>query len=486
MDISSNKLLPVLGTLTVCIILAIAFKSCSKADPDPAVASAKPAPPADADTPADTMNALRAEVASMRLEEARLRKNIDAEAQRNNQLSNEISNQVKQDLRTELSGQRDNNLDALLKKVDDLSSKYSAIGQADPGAAKLGGASIDPDLSLTGAPDVIRVEPLNAASLLDKLSSTVTGFKDKAINALPNADGSLLHGIGENSVINSHLPGAGGNAGSNPADLPEPVYTIPRNSTLVGSTGMTALIGRIPIKGHVDDPYPFKVIVGSDNLAANGLEIPGVDGMIFTGNALGDWTLSCVRGQIHSVTFVFEDGTIRTLSSDDQSLQQKSQQSTQASGQTNASQNNNRNGNHALGWISDRRGIPCISGARITNAPQYLGGRFLARVVGAAGEAYARSQTTVNATPLGGITQGVTGNPQTYALGSLAAGGADELADWIAERQAQNYDAVFVDTGAEIAIHVDRELPIDFEPHGRKLTYARKKHAAHRQVAALD
>ena len=99
---------------------------------------------------------------------------------------------------------------------------------------------------------------------------------------------------------------------------------------------MTALIGRIPIKGNVDDPYPFKVIVGSDNLAANGLEIPGLDGMIFTGNAIGDWTLSCVRGEIHSVTFVFEDGTIRTLSSDDQSLQQKSQQSAQAHGQANA------------------------------------------------------------------------------------------------------------------------------------------------------
>jgi len=366
----------------------------------------------------------------------------------------------------------------LLKRVDDLSAKYSKNSQADPDAAKLNGAVIDPDFSVTGTPEAIRVEPLNFASLMEKLGSTVSGLKDTAVNAF-KADGSLLQGIGDNSIIKSHLPS---NAGINPADVPEPVYTLPRNATLVGSTGMTALIGRIPVKGNVDDPYPFKVIVGSDNLAANGLEIPGVDGMIFTGNALGDWTLSCVRGQIHSVTFVFEDGTIRTVSSDDQSLQQKSQQS----GQPSAGQSNNRNGQQSLGWISDRRGIPCISGARITNAPQYLGGRFLARAIGAAGEAYARSQTTVNATPLGGITQGVTGNPQTYALGSLATGGADELADWIAERQAQNYDAVFVDTGAEIAIHVDRELPIDFEPHGRKLTYARKKHGTPRLVAALD
>jgi hypothetical protein len=62
-NISSNRLLPVLGTGVVFIILAVAFKSCSKPAQDPVVANAKPAPSADADTPADTMNALRAEVA---------------------------------------------------------------------------------------------------------------------------------------------------------------------------------------------------------------------------------------------------------------------------------------------------------------------------------------------------------------------------------------------------------------------------------------
>ncbi len=31
--------------------------------------------------------------------------------------------------------------------------------------------------------------------------------------------------------------------------------------------------------------------VGADNLAANGLELPQVVGVIFRGTALGDWTL---------------------------------------------------------------------------------------------------------------------------------------------------------------------------------------------------
>ena len=62
------------------------------------------------------------------------------------------------------------------------------------------------------------------------------------------------------------------------------------------------------------------MIAGKDNLAANGLTIPGLQGMIWSGTAIGDWTLSCVSGQLESVTFVFEDGTIQTLSSDDNSL----------------------------------------------------------------------------------------------------------------------------------------------------------------------
>ena len=115
----------------------------------------------------------------------------------------------------------------------------------------------------------------------------------------------------------------GNGAGQRPAtshrqfDTVHPVYTVPRNATLIGSTAMTALVGRVPVQGQVRDPMPFKVITGVDNLAANGLTVPGVQGMVWSGTAIGDWTLSCVTGRLDSVTFVFEDGTIRTISGDD-------------------------------------------------------------------------------------------------------------------------------------------------------------------------
>jgi integrating conjugative element protein (TIGR03752 family) len=126
-----------------------------------------------------------------------------------------------------------------------------------------------------------------------------------------------------------------------------------------------------------------------------------------------------------------------------------------------------------LGWISDRRGIPCVTGSRISNAVDYLSGRMLARGIETAGQAFARAQTTVNTTPLGGYTSAVTGNAMDYALGQTAAGGADELAKWIADRQSQMFDVVYVDTGAEVAVHIDHEITIDYEPNGRKLYHAR-------------
>src|SRR5690606_23819474 len=131
------------------------------------------------------------------------------------------------------------------------------------------------------------------------------------------------------------------------------VYTLPANATLMGSVAMTALIGRVPIDGTVNDPYPFKVLIGPDNRTANGIDIPDVAGAVVSGTASGDWTLSCVRGQIRSVTFVFQDGTIRTLPAD-----------SSKGGNSGGQGQNGANIQGGLGWISDPYGIPCVSGER--------------------------------------------------------------------------------------------------------------------------
>ncbi|TON15354.1 integrating conjugative element protein, partial [Vibrio parahaemolyticus] len=62
-----------------------------------------------------------------------------------------------------------------------------------------------------------------------------------------------------------------------------PVYTLHRGAMLANAVSMTALMGRIPLNGQVTDPYPFSMIVGRENLLANGFTLPDVQGAIVTG-----------------------------------------------------------------------------------------------------------------------------------------------------------------------------------------------------------
>lgn len=206
---------------------------------------------------------------------------------------------------------------------------------------------------------------------------------------------------------------------------------------------MTALLGRIPIGNSVNDPYPFKAIIGRDNLIANGIELPDIEQAIVSGTATGDWTLSCVRGEVKSLTFVFNDGRIVT------------------SGK----------GNEKIGWLSDPHGIPCIPGERKTNAPEYLGTHFLLAAAGAAAQGYSQAQTT---TVVDGntVVGAVTGQQGKYVVGQALGQGIQETANWFKERYGQNFDAIYVPPGHPIAIHIDKAIDIDYDLKGRKVKYA--------------
>ena len=252
------------------------------------------------------------------------------------------------------------------------------------------------------------------------------------------------------------------NAGARAAGVKTatPVYTVPTNSTLMGSVAMTALIGRVPIDGTVNDPYPFKVLVGPDNLTANGIDIPDVAGAVFSGTASGDWTLSCVRGQVRSITFVFHDGTIRTIPEDREGNQQNNQQ---------------RDG---LGWISDPHGIPCVSGERRSNAQQYLGTQALITAAGA-GVASLIESDSGRASYVGADGSiGSVGISGQEAVGRILASGVQDMSSWVNKRYGQAFAAVYVQPGAKVAVHLEKPLAIDFDPEGRKVDHrAGESHA---------
>lgn len=226
-----------------------------------------------------------------------------------------------------------------------------------------------------------------------------------------------------------------------------PFYTIPSNSTFIDSIALTGLIGRIPIDNRVSDAYPFKALIGRENLIANGIDLPDIEGAIVSGTATGDWTLSCVRGSIKSLTFVFRDGRIVSSS--------------------------NKGNSNELGWLSDGSGVPCVPGERKTNAPEYLGTNFLLAAASAAAQGFSQAQTT---TVVDGssVVGAVTGDQGKFILGQAIGSGLKESADWFRKRFGENFDAVYVPPGHRIAIHIEQEIAIDYNPQGRKVKYGKK------------
>jgi len=234
-------------------------------------------------------------------------------------------------------------------------------------------------------------------------------------------------------------------------------YTVPENSTLMGATSMTGMIGRIPIGGTVHDPYPFKIIVSSYNLATNGHHIPGLNGMIFSGVARGDLMLSCISAKLYSVTYTFDDGTILT-----QREEQGADTGFQQGGGTQR---------RGLGWLSDEWGNPCIKGELITNAPTFLATQFALSAAEGYAKAVAENETTSTVTDSGAVIKTTTGDAKKRAGGEAVADGFSSVKEWLNARQQDSFDAIFVPSGTKVAVHIETQLEIDYDQNGRKLAY---------------
>jgi cell division protein ZapB len=310
--------------------------------------------------------------------------------------------------------------------------------------------------------ETVWVQPLGRDGAGNSAGNSVGSREGGNESGNESGQGGLLARLSEagsglrSTMALDALPGRQGRASDKPA--PVPFYTIARNATLVNSTAMTALVGRVPIGGQVTDPYSFKVIIGRDNLMANGIELPDVAYSIASGKAVGDWTLGCVRGDLYSLTFVFEDGTIRTVPKAEDIYE------------GTASQRDVK-----IGELSDAFGNPCVVGQRITNAYTYLAQRIGVVSVSAAAEAAAASQTTQITSVDGsgtGVTTTVDGSTTDFILGQSIADGSMEVARWLDERQAQQFDAIYVKPGAKVAMHITEQITIDYDPEGRKTNFA--------------
>ncbi len=450
--IKTNKLLLILVPVVVLVVMAIILMAGGSGDS--ATSEAKDQPlvltseeltllGVEGDTPRDTVatlvgrvNEMQKQALSSQLESEKLRKLNEELVKRNNAVDRQIEEAVQRGIESrqsnssELGQQGRNLLASLQNQVDQLDKR---TGQSD----------IPIGLGLGDANGLVWVEPLDgkksAERSLDGSSSTTFPQTFSGSNN-PFSTESAAEFI-------AGLPAtAAGNAGT-----VEPVYTLPKNSTLMGSVAMTALLGRIPIDGVVIDPYPFKVIIGAENLTANGIDLPEVESAIVSGTSSGDWTLSCVRGEVKSMTFVFYDGTIRTVPSEKEDQLQVDEP--------------------AIGWISDPQGLPCVYGERKTNAREFLLTSFILSAAGAASNAFALGETTTSVDSSGTATSALTGSAGNFVAGAAVASGVNDVREWVTERFGQTFDAVYVPPGQPVAIHIDTELAIDYETEGRRVRY---------------
>ncbi len=410
----------------------------------------------EGDTPRDTVATLVAQVRQLRTELQTATTDNRAEREENQRLRQRES-AIDQRISTALESERANlrrdqeQLNSKRQQTEgllaDLQRRLDSIGSGGHTDLPVGLGLRDGDAEGLGSETGIRwVEPDDAKQTDGRNNNSGLNFPTSFGPAQKTLETTIGH------VADSGARAVG-------VSSARAVYTVPTNSTLMGSVAMTALIGRVPIDGTVNDPFPFKVLVGPDNLTANGIDIPDVAGAVFSGTASGDWTLSCVRGQVRSITFVFHDGTIRTLPEDSERGQQNNQQD-------------------GLGWISDPYGIPCVSGERRSNAQQYLGTQALITAAGAGAASLIDSDSAQMSYVGADGSIGSVGISGNEAMGRILAGGVRDMSDWVNKLYGQAFAAVYVQPGARVAVHLEKPFAIDYDPEGRMVDHrAGESHA---------
>lgn len=494
MGIPRNKLIPILGMIAVLIIGTIVYVATGRSDPaSPAPAPARKAgtagvKPADGDNPSETLSTVVASNAEMRKQvqavldqNASLKRDNDELRNAQDTIATKAREQVLSQLRSEGSigpsagtavtpraadvaasdagvGPR--------KKTTALDRVGNAVDQAVTGAGTLfDGLKAVPAASKSAAPsDIPKGLGFDGASMAS-VDAGPTTYKVVVPLGYDETKEGKERGLVRKTV--GVLPakpadaGRGADMASMAADGKEqatqPYFTIPENATLTRLTAMTAIVGRVPVDGRVTDPMQFKAIVGRENLAANGWDLPDdLSGIVVSGIAIGDMALSCSEGKINSLTFVFADGSIRTVST-----RRKGAAAGAASDQP-------------LGFISDQWGNPCIPGKFVTNAPSYLTDVVGLRALGVASSAYAAAQTTTTDSAMTGTSSSsVTGDRGAYVLGQSASAATDEVTKWVTSRLKNSFDAVVTKAGEKIVLHVTQQVEIDKAADPRKLDHGR-------------
>lgn len=259
-------------------------------------------------------------------------------------------------------------------------------------------------------------------------------------------------GIGDQLGGNENRGGAGrGNGGG------VPMLTIPENTRFFNAKARSTILGRIPRGGTVQEPFEFQVELSGDNVTPGGFVVPGLAKMVMRGIATGDAALKCARGNILSLTIVYDDGTI-----------------TQIGGAERSSSN------RPLATILDAYATECVPGKEVGNELVYSGAQLGANAIQSVANAKAQAQLNSIDTG-GGVTTNVEGSDTAFIGAELIAGLGEAGSDLLANRYANVFNAIMVPLDTSLIVEFKQQININYAKDGRKIV-----HPAYHQQQAND
>lgn len=350
------------------------------------------------------------------------------------------------------------------KRLNTTKANGYAFSNDDLG---IGNAKADgkdhPQAQVTLMEGYVAVRPLSASSNVGS-----SGLKPGVSTAMDNAE---KLGLAPRGNIEQHGKDVTLTDGKKKS-VTTPHFTIPARATIMDAVAMTAMIGRVPVGGRVQDPFPVKFIIGDDNLATNGLSIPGLQGIVAEGIATGNWNLSCVSVQLTGATFTFADGRVQHLPNTDKNeFEGRPEGQMETNPMASAEGKSRGASGDPIGYISNPQGVPCIGGVRVTDAPQQLAQMGLLGMAKSYFDAKANAETTNTVNPLGGSNSTVTGDQVKFANNATAAGAMQTVIDFYRTHTRDSFDAIVVNPGEKVSLHITRDLYVDYNTGSRKLVY---------------
>ncbi len=223
-----------------------------------------------------------------------------------------------------------------------------------------------------------------------------------------------------------------------------PVATIPENSPLLHSVTLSTLIGRVPKQGNVFEPFNFFIRTGSENWTSQDHKIPFLERAIWRGVATGDKDLECIRGALTSVTFVFTDETIQTVSG---------------------------TRDKPLAELVTTTGSNCVPGQYVSNTRKYLAAYGLGGALQGLGEGIASNETLTSLTDGGRIITAVNGNTGNFLAGRALSSSANKAAEIIDDEYESSFSSVVLQAGVDVNLIALEQINIDHDAAGRKVSY---------------